>query len=541
MAARTWIAVALSLAVWFAYMKWFAPPPPTPGPKIETRESGQPVTEKPAENTTQQKTKVAGGSSPFDISFGKASETVKRNDKMEVAFSENGGKIDSVKLLSYHESIKDGSDYIAPVTPSQNALALSTLFTDETLSSFSNGAYQLQASGENGVRYARSHGGTQVTKQYDLAQKGYLINSTIIVNFPNAARKDWGYLLIPVGGRVYEYDYNVPMKAWEIVADINDSVSREKYDKISETEQVLQGNTKWLAFGNRYFSTVVLSESEINPDVIFSKKADFIGGYLRYPLVLKDGNPSVKLKVGFYVGPKDVDHLNQIPGLKKLIDFGMFSVLAYPLLTLMKLFYALIHNWGVAIILLTILVRLVFYPLSLKSYRSMKAMQKLQPQIKALKEKYKDDMQRFNQEQMALFKAHKVNPMSGCLPILVQIPVFFALYSVLSNSIELFHAPFFGWIHDLSAKDPFYIYPVLMGISMFVQQKMTPTAGMDPMQAKIMLFMPILFTFIMLNLPSGLTVYIFLSTLLGIAQQWVINREPASVPAKTAMVKNAGT
>jgi YidC/Oxa1 family membrane protein insertase len=146
-----------------------------------------------------------------------------------------------------------------------------------------------------------------------------------------------------------------------------------------------------------------------------------------------------------------------------------------------------------------------------------------------LKEKYKDDAQRFGQEQMALFKAHKVNPAGGCLPMLVQLPVFIALYAVLGNSIELFHAPFFGWIQDLSARDPFYIFPVLMGISMFLQQRMTPAAGMDPTQQKIMHLMPVVFSFIMFNLPSGLTIYIFLSTILGVLQQYINNRE--SVPA----------
>jgi YidC/Oxa1 family membrane protein insertase len=155
----------------------------------------------------------------------------------------------------------------------------------------------------------------------------------------------------------------------------------------------------------------------------------------------------------------------------------------------------------------------------------MKAMQNLQPQITALKEKYKDDMQRFGQEQMALFKTHKVNPAGGCLPMLVQLPVFIALYAVLGNSIELYHAPFIGWIHDLSSKDPYYVLPVLMGISMFVQQKLTPNPGMDPTQQKILLIMPVVFSFIMISLPSGLTLYIFLSTLLGILQQTLMGRD----------------
>jgi YidC/Oxa1 family membrane protein insertase len=163
----------------------------------------------------------------------------------------------------------------------------------------------------------------------------------------------------------------------------------------------------------------------------------------------------------------------------------------------------------------------------------MKAMQRLQPQIAALKEKYKDEPAKMQQEQMTLFKTHKVNPMGGCLPMLVQLPVFIALYAVLGNSIELFQAPFFGWIQDLSTKDPYYIYPVLMGVSMFVQQKLTPAVGMDPAQQKVMMFMPVLFSGMMINLPSGLTMYIFVSTLLGIFQQVMMkDKNAASSPAQ---------
>jgi YidC/Oxa1 family membrane protein insertase len=301
---------------------------------------------------------------------------------------------------------------------------------------------------------------------------------------------------------------------------------------------VHQGTTTWSGFGNRYFSTVLINESTINPDVVFTKGSDFTGVILRYPIVPKAGQKEVQFKFTVFSGPKDYAELSKYKGLKSLIDYGTFSFVAYPLLAVLKFFYRLIPNYGIAIILLTIAVRLVFYPLSAKSAQSMKAMQKLQPQLQALREKYKDDMTRFNQEQMALFKTHKVNPMGGCLPMLVQLPVFIALYAVLSNSIELFHAPFFGWIHDLSTKDPFYVFPILMGISMFIQQKMTPTAGMDPLQAKILLAMPVIFSFVMLNLPSGLTIYIFLSTVLGIVQQWLMNREPRNVAQASAPVRN---
>jgi YidC/Oxa1 family membrane protein insertase len=234
----------------------------------------------------------------------------------------------------------------------------------------------------------------------------------------------------------------------------------------------------------------------------------------------------------FFMGPKNLTVLSKVPGLRQLIDYGMFSFLAYPMLTVLHFFYKFIPNYGLAIILLTIFVRILFYPLSVKSYRSMKEMQKIQPEILALKEKYKDDKERFNREQLALFKTHKVNPAGGCLPMLIQLPFFIALYALLANSIELFQAPFIFWIKDLTTKDPYYVIPAFMEVAMFIQQKITPMSGMDPAQQKIMLFMPIIFTFIMLNLPSGLTLYIFVSTILGVIQQQYMTRnEPAKITA----------
>jgi YidC/Oxa1 family membrane protein insertase len=256
-----------------------------------------------------------------------------------------------------------------------------------------------------------------------------------------------------------------------------------------------------------------------------------MGAYLQYPLIFKDNQNELDLSLQFYIGPKEYTELSKVAGLKRLIDYGTFAFFAYPLLEILRFFHKyVIQNYGIAIILLTLLVRGLFYPLSVKSMRSMKEMQKLQPQIASIKEKYKDDPKKLNEEQMALFKAHKVNPAGGCLPMLVQLPVFIALYAVLGNSIELFHAPFFGWIQDLSTKDPLYIYPVLMGLSMFAQQKIAPSAGMDPAQQKIMLVMPVIFSFMMVKLPSGLTLYIFVSTVLGIVQQMALKDKSTVVP-----------
>ena len=185
---------------------------------------------------------------------------------------------------------------------------------------------------------------------------------------------------------------------------------------------------------------------------------------------------------------------------------------------MLRAFYGMVGNWGVAIICLTLVVRILVLPANIYSYKSMRAMQVIQPQIKALREKFKDDQVKQQQEMMALMKAHKVNPVGSCLPVLLQFPIFIALYQVLGNSIELYQAPFGLWIHDLSLKDPFYILPVLMGLTMFVQQKITPNT-MDPAQAKVMLMMPLLFTFFMVSLPSGLTLYMLVGAIFSVAQQ----------------------
>jgi YidC/Oxa1 family membrane protein insertase len=220
-----------------------------------------------------------------------------------------------------------------------------------------------------------------------------------------------------------------------------------------------------------------------------------------------------------------------------ILDFGFFGMIARPLLYVMKAFHLWVGNWGFAIIMLTLLVRLCVLPFNIMSAKSMKAMQKVQPIIQGLREKYKDDAMRLNTEMMAVMKQNGANPMGGCLPMLIQIPVFFALYRVIGSSIELYNSPFIFWINDLSAHDKFYVLPVLMAVFMFIQQKITPST-MDPTQAKIMAFLPLVFSVFMLQLPSGLTLYMVVSTLFGIIQQYLIMRDTKAAPAlKTVKAK----
>lgn len=234
----------------------------------------------------------------------------------------------------------------------------------------------------------------------------------------------------------------------------------------------------------------------------------------------------------FYFGPKDRTILQSIGfGLERTVNFGWFHMLALPLLYVLNFFYRFFHNWGLAIIALTILIRILFIYPNHKSFKSMQNMQKIQPKIAKLREKYKDDREALNKELMNLYRTYKVNPMGGCLPMLLQLPVFIALYNLLGYSIELRNAPFIStlpftdivWLADLSAKDPLLITPIIMGATMFIQQKMTPAPG-DPAQAKMMLFMPIIFTFMFLNFASGLVLYWLLNNILAIIQQYYTNK-----------------
>lgn len=271
------------------------------------------------------------------------------------------------------------------------------------------------------------------------------------------------------------------------------------------------GNFKWFGIDFRYhLFTLVLS------DKMASRYSLSKDGKMQIDMV----NPVNNFAGYIYFSKKNYDDLKAVgDNLHLAVDFGFFAIVAVPILRGLQFFYKLVPNYGIAIILLTLLIRTLMFPLQYKSFKSMKKMQMLTPEINKLKEKFKDDPARLQKETMELFKRGGANPLSGCLPLLAQLPIFFAFYQVLNSSVELVNAPFFAWLHDLSSKDPYYVLPVLMTISMFFQQKMTPNTSMDATQQKIMMFMPLIFGFIMKDLSSGLVLYIFVSTMYGIAQQ----------------------
>jgi len=291
-------------------------------------------------------------------------------------------------------------------------------------------------------------------------------------------------------------------------------------------ETTEKGDIKWFSFEGEYFVALLIPppSKEITLSVKGTEKNLLKADLNPSPISIP---PKEKINVSYqiYLGPKDEDLLKTLGvGAEKLVNFGFFTIVAKPLLWFLRLTNNVTKNYGIDIIILSILIKIVFLPLTQISFKSMKEMQKVQPEMNRLKEQHKNDKAKLQQEIMLLYKRRKINPMSGCLPMLIQIPVFIALYNALQYTIEMRHAPFFLWIKDLAAKDPIYITPLIMGATIVIQQKMTPTAA-DPTQAKMFLLMPVMFTFLFLNFPSGLVIYWLINNVLSIAHQYYLNKK----------------
>jgi YidC/Oxa1 family membrane protein insertase len=307
---------------------------------------------------------------------------------------------------------------------------------------------------------------------------------------------------------------------------------REKFQKVT-FDDIAKGkvvypktaDNGWIAMIQHYFVAALLPPEKVQREFYTRKlDADLYSVGVIVPIAPISPGATARVDVPLYAGPQDQDHLKSVaPGLQLVVDYGWLTVIAAPLFWVLKLFHSWVANWGLAIILLTVTIKLIFFPLSAASYRSMAKMKLVTPRLMKLREQYGEDKVKLNQAMMDLYKTEKINPLGGCLPIVVQIPVFISLYWVLFESVELRHAPFYLWIKDLSAQDPWYVLPTLMMVSMIVQTKMNPTPP-DPVQAKVMMIMPLVFGVMFYFFPSGLVLYWFVNNILSILQQWQITR-----------------
>jgi YidC/Oxa1 family membrane protein insertase len=307
--------------------------------------------------------------------------------------------------------------------------------------------------------------------------------------------------------------------------------NEHKYQKVhlsdldkGKSDHVKQADNGWLAFVQHYFVSAWLPPQGPVRDFVTEKRPDgTYAGRLMIPASIAPGE-SARVSSPLYAGPQEQRRLSAAaPGLDLVVDYGFLAIIAWPLFWLLEKYHALSGNWGVAIILLTVTIKLIFFPLSAASYKSMAKMKLVTPRLTKIREQYAHDRQKMNQAMMELYKTEKINPLGGCFPILVQIPVFIALYWVLLAAIELRHAPFVLWIHDLSALDPYYVLPILMTATMVLQTKMNPVPP-DPVQAQVMKFMPYVFSIFFFFFPAGLVLYWLVNNILSIAQQWQIQR-----------------
>ena len=308
--------------------------------------------------------------------------------------------------------------------------------------------------------------------------------------------------------------------------------TEKKFEKIQysdidkgKLDHVRQASDGWIAFVQHYFVAAWVPTAAGARDYVVEKRPDGVySGRVVLPVPAIAPGATARVAAPLYAGPQEQRRLKEVaPGFDLVVDYGWLTIIAWPLFWLLEKYHALAGNWGVAIILLTVTIKIVFFPLSAASYKSMAKMKLVTPRLTKIREMYANDRARQNQAMMELYKTEKINPLGGCFPILVQIPVFIALYWVLLAAIELRHAPFMLWIHDLSALDPYYVLPILMTVTMVVQTKLNPVPP-DPVQAKVMMFMPFVFSIFFFFFPAGLVLYWLVNNILSIAQQWQIQR-----------------
>lgn len=531
MEKRALIAVVLSILFFYGYTALFSPPPKeTPKPAGNTTQS-QPaqqsvVTPVPAAVPVQPQPHVVARDVTVDA------------PAYSVTFSTQGGSIKRLDLKKYHETAGPAGKNV-------------TLVSEDNPSNFTVG---IRASGfgldQNSVFVPSADGltvgpgekkqlaftwvspaGVTVTKTYTFPGDGYGLEMEYRVANSGSAR-----VSSPIQ-TVQTYPLVPKVKESRLETFGPAIFAQEKLfeDKVKDLESGAKTYAAplWSGFADKYFLSAVLArEGSIVSATIRKTPAGYLENIISSPELALNPGEGRALSYSLFFGPKDIDVLKaQGNSLERAIDLGWFAMLAKPLLQSLKFFYTYTGNYGIAIIIITVIIKVLFYPLTHSSYKSMKEMQKLQPKMQQLREKYKNDREAMNRAMMELYQTHKVNPVGGCLPMLVQIPVFFALYKALMFSIELRHAPFMLWITDLAAKDPYYVTPIIMGVTMVIQQKMTPSQ-MDPVQQKMMMALPVVFTFMFLNFPSGLVLYWLVNNVLTIVQQYYINRSINAAEAK---------
>ncbi len=523
MEKNTLIAIALSVFVLIGFqffMKETTPPPAAP----QQQEPAKAEQQAP-ENGQPKSVPAAAVPTPKPAANAPEKTVTVENDFYKVVLSSRGATIKQLELKQYKD---DKGAQI--VLRGNDALPALSIGLDEGFQyagvdfSVAGSGTKLSASAKTAnIVFEYNAGGVRIRRTFTFNQGDYAIALKDEV-------KGIDSYVITLGTDFGLFDKSAADHLGPVILKDADRVAIKASDlKVMKVEKE---GIKWIAQEDKYFASFIVPKTPVVEAHSWAKDNTAV-----VDLRMKGGENSYLI----YAGPKEYDILEKNnSGMEHIIDFGFFSIIARPLFWFLKWLYGLSHNYGVAIILLTIITRIPFFPLISKGQKSMKKLADIQPKMAEIREKFKSDPQKMQQEMMALYKTNKVSPMGGCLPMLLQMPVFFALYSILSTAIELRQAPFMLWIHDLAAPDTLFGHipheipflggfalgplPLFMGATSFIQQKMTPSTA-DPKQQKIMMLMPIMFTFIFLNFSSGLVLYWLVNNILSIAQQFYINKK----------------
>jgi len=542
---RAFLAIVLSFLILVGYQYFFVKPtPPQPQAPPQTVQQGVDAAGKPT--TAPAPAAIAQADVRPAVAVDPSARDITVDTPLFIAvINEQGGGLKSFVLKNYRNTMDKDSGPMQLIL-GKSAGELPLLFSLDNaagtaLPTFKadKNALTLAGQGETGVltMTAQLADGLRIVRTLTFRADSYLIDADYKVYNSTAKAVQVSPALAlanePFGhaSETSKYLFSGP------AAYVNGKLVETKPKKLTEGPVILQGQVSWTGYVDNYFMAAVAPAPGNGHSVTLQGSEQHVRTVISEGIQTIPASEAKTFAYKLYLGPKKLQVLQSVGNdLAKAVDFGWFDVLAKPMLWLLNFIHQFSGNYGVAIILLTVLIKLVFWPVTQKGMKSMKNMQKLQPKIAKVRERFKDDPAKMNQEMMALYKTYKVNPVGGCLPMLIQIPFFFALYRVLMAAIELRHAPFMLWINDLSAPDRLWIgfdlpylhgipiLTLLMGASMFFQQKMTPTTA-DPAQARIMQFLPIVFTFMFINFASGLVLYWFVNNLLSILQQYLINRQ----------------
>jgi YidC/Oxa1 family membrane protein insertase len=553
--ARVLIAIVLSFLVFFLWNFFFVEKQTPEAPIAETaaqKTEEEIVTqaETPVNNAVEEKpVEQYVAEAPVGSQKSLPRVITVESPLYSVAINEQGAVFQSYVLKEYRESIDPDAAYKELIDPASSHDMLQLSLVGKSIPGLEDAIFSAEETldtlkvidTERELAFTwRSDAGVLVEKRYRFTPQSYLIQLTVdIKNGSDRAIVDKLALNMKNNTENAKGGYSFEGPC----ALIDGKLEQIKTKKIEDKSEY-PGNIKWLAIVDRYFMKSIIPLDDTKGVMKLSlDNNDVLGNRFIGPEYTIQPGTQKHFAYQIFFGPKSMQVLKDVDhDLNKAIHFGMFDIIAKPLLWFMNFIYSKVPNYGIAIIVLTILTKLLLWPLGSKSYKSMSEMKRLQPLMAEIREKYKDDKKMMNQEIMSLYKTYKINPMGGCLPMVLQIPVFFALYRMLYSAIELRHAPFFLWINDLSAPDrlfhfsfsipfmqPPYGIPVLtviMGATMLLQQKMSPPPG-DPTQAKMMMLMPIVFTVIFINFSSGLVLYWLINNILSIAQQTYIQKKYA--------------